>query len=143
MNSAEAGVRRRASYTGLFALLASVIMFFGAFSSEIVTSPRARKAWKGVPAPNLRWVDAAVLLLSSGAAERGRGDLRHGNRVGFNIRWSIATVLGAAFGIGQIIVWRQLRSHGVYVNSHPGSAFFYVATIAHALHLAGGWLWMI
>ncbi len=50
----------------------------------------------------------------------------------------ITVVLGAAFLIGQIMVWNILRHQGVYFNSNTRSGFFYILTGAHAVHLAGG-----
>lgn len=138
-----AGVRRRAAFTGLYAFFATVIMLFGAFTSAMVVRRGASKDWKGVPQSNLLWVNTGVLALSSAAAEKARRDLAAGNRVRFNIGWCAATLLGAGFVAGQFAVWQHLRHTGVYINSHPGSAFFYVGTVAHALHLAGGWIAML
>ncbi|MBI3683099.1 MAG: cytochrome c oxidase subunit 3 [Acidobacteria bacterium] len=142
MSVVAAGAGRRASYTGLCAFLASVTMFFAAFTSAMVVRRGASRDWKGVPAPSLLWVNTGILALSSLAAEKARRDLRAGDRRRFNIGWTAATALGALFVAGQITVWRQLREQGVYVNSHPGSAFFYVGTVSHAIHLAGGWIAM-
>lgn len=138
-----AGVQRRASFTGIYALMASIIMLFGAFTSAMVVRREASNDWKGVPAPQLLWVNTAVLAASSIVAEAAKRNLRRGDRHRFNIEWTVATVLGSGFAVGQIVVWRQLAAQGVFLNSHPGSAFFYVGTVAHALHLAGGWLWMV
>jgi cytochrome c oxidase subunit 3 len=140
---AAAGTRRKASFTGLYAFLASIIMFFGAFTSAMVVRRGASDDWKGTPAPKLLWVNTAVLALSSVAAEKARRDLRNGDRRHFNLWWALATLLGSGFAAGQVIVWKQLDAQGIYLNSNPGSAFFYVGTVAHALHLAGGWLWMV
>ncbi|MBI3209727.1 MAG: cytochrome c oxidase subunit 3 [Candidatus Solibacter usitatus] len=143
MNVAAAGARRRASFTGLYAFFATMIMFFGAFTSAMVVRRGASKDWQGVPTPNLLWINTGVLALSSVVAERARRDLQNGNRRLFNTLWAAATVLGACFVAGQIIVWRDLQQAGVYINSHSGGAFFYVGTVAHAAHLAGGWIAMV
>jgi len=142
MNVAAAGMHRKASYTGLYAFLCSVIMFFGAFTSAMVVRRGASNDWKGVPAPDLLWINTGVLALSSAVMEKARRDLRRGDRKQFNLSWTSATLLGALFIAGQITVWQQLRQAGVYLNSHPGSAFFYVGTMAHAAHLLGGWIAM-
>ncbi|MBL8174371.1 MAG: cytochrome c oxidase subunit 3 [Bryobacterales bacterium] len=142
MNVAAPGARRRASHTGLYAFLCSVIMFFGAFTSAMVVRRGASNDWKGIPAPDLLWVNTGILALSSVAVEKARRHLREGNRKNFNIAWSTASLLGALFIAGQILVWKDLRAAGVFLNSHPGSAFFYVGTVAHAAHLAGGWIAM-
>lgn len=142
MSIATAGAQRQASYTGLYAFLCTVIMFFGAFTSAMVIRRGASNDWRGVPAPTILWINTGILALSSIAAEVARRDLRKSLRLRFNAEWTIATLLGALFIAGQIVAWRQLRHSGVFLNSNPGSAFFYVGTVAHAIHLAGGWIAM-
>ncbi|MBI4903346.1 MAG: cytochrome c oxidase subunit 3 [Acidobacteria bacterium] len=136
------GISRQASFTGLYAFFATIIMLFGAFTSAMVVRRGASKDWVGVPRSQLLWVNTGVLALSSIAAEKARRDLLNGHRMRFNIGWAAATLLGAGFVAGQFAVWQHLRHSGVYINSYPGSAFFYVGTVAHALHLAGGWIAM-
>ncbi|MCS7025580.1 MAG: cytochrome c oxidase subunit 3 [Bryobacteraceae bacterium] len=137
-----AGARRKASFAGLYVFLITIIMFFAGFTSAMVLRRVASEDWKSTPTPDLLWINTAVLGLSSLAAEKARRELRTGDRKQFNFAWILATLLGGGFVVGQILMWQQLQHQGVYLNSHPGSAFFYVGTIAHALHLAGGWLWM-
>src|SRR5262249_37585462 len=138
MNAAAVGVRRGASYTLIYAILVSVAMLFAAFTSAMVIRRGASKDWKGTPAPQLLWINTGVLAASSAAAETARRTLRSGNRRFFNVTWAAATLLGFLFLAGQWTVWRQLRASGVFLNSNPGSAFFYVGTAAHAIHLFGG-----
>jgi cytochrome c oxidase subunit 3 len=52
-------------------------------------------------------------------------------------------VLGFLFLAGQYAAWRQLVATGVYLATNPSSSFFYVFTVAHALHLAGGLLALV
>lgn len=137
MNVPLVGVSRRASFTGLYAFLCSVVMFFGAFTSAMVIRRDASNDWSGVPAPDLLWINTGLLALSSIVLEFARRDL-HRNRIRFNVAWTLATLLGVAFLGGQVAVWRQLRASGVYLNTNPGSAFFYVGTVSHAIHLTGG-----
>ena len=72
------------------------------------------------------------------ALERARTDLSRGWRDGFNRWWSLATALGVAFLLGQLVAWWQLAASGVYLASNPSSSFFYLLTAAHGLHLLGG-----
>src|SRR5262245_59612680 len=109
MNLAVAGASRRASFTGLYACLCSVVMFFGAFTSAMVIRREASNDWSGVPAPDLLWINTGVLALSSIAAELARRYLLRNDRVLFNVGWTIATLLGFAFLAGQIVVWHELR----------------------------------
>ena len=47
-------------------------------------------------------------------------------------------VLAFAFLTGQLLVWQQLVVLGFYASSNPASAFFYLFTALHAVHLLGG-----
>lgn len=132
------GSQRRASYTGLYAFLASVIMFFAGFSSAMVVRRAGAKDWKPVPMPDIIWVNTGVLAVSSIVAEKARRDLHEGNRFRFNVSWGLATLLGCTFLYLQLQLWHQLRDAGVYMASNASGAFFYIGTIAHAVHLGGG-----
>jgi cytochrome c oxidase subunit 3 len=39
---------------------------------------------------------------------------------------------------GQYVAWAQLRGEGLYLATNPSSSFFYLLTVAHALHILGG-----
>lgn len=135
---APSGAQRRASYTGLYAFLVSVVMFFAGFTSAMVVRRGGAKDWKPVPMPDILWVNTSILAVSSVLAEKARRDLRNGDRTRFSVTWSLATLVGCAFVAGQILLWRQLKDAGVYMAANASGAFFYVGTIAHAVHLAGG-----
>jgi cytochrome c oxidase subunit 3 len=56
-----------------------------------------------------------------------------------DVPWLAITVgLGLAFLAGQIVVWSNFRSQGMFLRANPSSSFFYLLTGLHALHLAGG-----
>ena len=43
---------------------------------------------------------------------------------------------------GQLVAWQQLHADGYILAGNPASAFFYVLTAIHGLHLVGGlWVW--
>jgi cytochrome c oxidase subunit 3 len=81
-------------------------------------------------------VNTVVLLISSGCLEMARK--RVNDIVQLRRWWLAATVLGAAFLIGQGIVWRQLWDAGVFLGTNPSSSFFYLLTATHGIHLLGG-----
>jgi len=90
-------------------------------------------------------LNTALLLFSSVALELARRSLKRqyaevvgGGRTAAPPWLPMAVVLGVGFLVGQVFVWTQLRSHGVYMSTNPSSSFFYVLTILHAIHLAGG-----
>jgi len=47
-----------------------------------------------------------------------------------------------AFVAGQLMAWEQLASEGYYAQENPATAFFYLLTGLHAVHLLGG-LWFM
>ncbi len=132
------GAHRRASFTGLFVLLAASTMVFAAFTSAFVVRRGLSDDWTSLAKPHILWFNTVVLLASSFVLDLSRRALKRRDREKFNLWWTAATVLGVLFLVGQSIAWRQLKEAGVYVASNPSSSFFYVLTAAHAFHLLGG-----
>src|SRR5262245_44032505 len=102
------GSSRRASFTGLFVLLAASTMVFAAFTSAFVVRRGLGNDWNGIPKPTILWVNTAVLLTSSVVLDVSRRSLKHGNRSRFNLWWTLATVLGILFLGGQWLAWQQM-----------------------------------
>jgi cytochrome c oxidase subunit 3 len=132
------GSHRRASLTGVYVLIAGITMLFAAFTSAMVVRRGLGGDWIELSLPRVAWWNAVVLVASSAAVEIARRALHRGERTRFNRYWSAATALGLVFLAGQFAAWAQLRAAGLYVSTNPSSAFFYVLTVAHALHVAGG-----
>jgi cytochrome c oxidase subunit 3 len=135
---ARGGMQRRATFTGVYVLLAAVTMIFAAFTSAMVVRRGLAGDWVSVRLPGVLWANTVVLLASSAALEAARRGLRRGDRTAFNRYWSGATALGFLFLGGQYLAWRQLAAAGVYLATNPASSFFYLLTAAHALHVLGG-----
>jgi len=132
------GAFRRASFTGLFVLLAASTMLFAAFTSAMVVRRGLSDDWSSMAKPPILLVNTAILLASSFALELARRALKSHDRARFSGWWTAGTVLGFLFLGGQAIAWTQLNAAGVFISSNPSSSFFYVLTVAHAAHLLGG-----
>jgi cytochrome c oxidase subunit III len=132
------GSSRRASFTGLFVLLAASTMVFAAFTSAFVVRRGMSDDWTSLPKPPVLFVNTVVLILSSVVLDFSRRALKSGNRSRFNLWWTVATALGITFLLGQAYAWRQLNDAGFFVSTNPASSFFYVLTASHAFHLLGG-----
>ena len=132
------GAFRRASFTGLYVLLAASTMLFAAFTSAMVVRRGLSDDWVSMPKPPILLVNTAILLASSLALELARRALKSGGRAKFNGWWTAGTALGMAFLGGQALAWSQLNAAGVFISTNPSSSFFYVLTVAHAVHLLGG-----
>ena len=127
----------RRYYTGAAIGLVAVLMFFMALASAFLVRKGAAD-WVPVRIPALLWVNTLVLVGSSATLEMARKRLANSDSAGFRKLWLVTTILGVAFLIGQVAVWRILVGQGIYLASNPASSFFYIFTGAHALHLLGG-----
>src|SRR5215831_5078802 len=107
------GASRRASFTGLFVLLAASTMVFAAFTSAFVVRRGLSDDWTSMPKPPILFLNTAVLLASSAALEMGRRTLKSGERSQFNLWWTIGTALGLLFLVGQAFAWRELKAAGI------------------------------
>lgn len=122
---------------GVRMFLATVTMLFAAFTSAYLVR-RAGADWQPIPLPGVLGVNTMVLAASSAAAEAGR-------RAAARRRWGLAragfaaaVALGVAFVGGQLGAWRALEGAGFVVSTLPQSAFFYMLTGVHAVHLVAG-----
>src|SRR4051795_3854590 len=91
------GSSRRASFTGLFVLIAASTMVFAAFTSAFVVRRGLSEDWASMPKPPILFVNTIVLLASSLTLDISRRALKAHDRSKFNLWWSVATVLGILF----------------------------------------------
>lgn len=127
----------RRYYTAIALAIVSILMFFMALTSAFIVR-KASGDWVPVHLPAMIWVNTIVLLASSATMELARRRLAASDLAGFRTLWRATTGLGVFFLIGQLVVWRELVTQGVYVATNPASSFFYIFTAAHGLHLLGG-----
>ncbi len=124
--------------TGMVLGLAAILMFFLALTSAFVVRKGLSNDWAPVSLPPVLWLNTILLAVSSFSLERARRALRREAGTEFHRWWALTCALGVAFLAGQVVAWQQLAAAGVYLSTNPSSAFFYVLTSAHGLHLLGG-----
>ncbi|HEX4154079.1 MAG TPA: cytochrome c oxidase subunit 3 [Acidobacteriaceae bacterium] len=153
------GPRERLSRAriGLFFALGGDLMFFVALVSVFFVAKtsghfdaysRYINDWLPTSIPTILWLNTAVLLVSSVAAENARRSMFReqdlmdewiglGRPISRRAAvWLASTLaLGGLFLAGQWIAWDQLSAQHVFFNSNASSHFFYLITIAHAIHL--------
>ena len=130
--------------TGIWVGLAAITMTFAAFTSALIVRQGAAPDWQHITLPPVLYWNTLVILASSFTLELGRrqvasymGGLR--SQVANPARWLYVTLgLGVLFVAGQTFAWLQLRSQGLGLAANINYSFFYVLTVAHALHLLGG-----
>jgi cytochrome c oxidase subunit 3 len=88
--------------------------------------------------PSFVYASTALIVISSLTFLRAKASLRHAEEAGYRLWLTVTLLLGLCFLATQVLAWRQLVREGVYLASNPHSAFFYVLTGLHAVHLVGG-----
>lgn len=119
-------------------LIGSISSLFATISTILETRWIHSKHWVAIPVPSVLYANTAVLLISSVTVGFAQSSSKTGNRKRALLLLQATLLFGCTFVAGQILAWRKLASQGIYLGSNAGSAFFYVITAAHAIHLAGG-----
>jgi cytochrome c oxidase subunit 3 len=123
---------------GMYVALAGVVMLFTALTSAYIVRAASSNDWHPIAMPSILWLSTLVIVTSSFVLETARRAVKQ-QRDGVYGRWLIiTTVLGITFLASQLMAWRQLARHGIYLSSNPHSSFFYLLTAAHGVHLLGG-----
>jgi len=126
-----------AAKVGLGVFLAVVGSLFAILISAY--SIRMRSAdWASLPQMRLLWLNTGVLVVSSVALQSAAIAARRGQVENLGIGLAAGGVSALVFLAGQLLVWRQLAAAGLFAAINPASAFFYLITAIHGLHLAGG-----
>jgi cytochrome c oxidase subunit 3 len=98
--------------------------------------------WTTLAVPRVLWLNTGVLILSSVAMQWTRAAARRGQIDRVRIGLVAGGVFSFSFLVGQLWAWQQLNASGYSVAGNPASAFFYLLTALHGLHLLGGlWVW--
>lgn len=122
---------------GLWVFLAVVTALF----SLIIIAYVVRMGlgdWRPVPVAPLLWLNTLLLVASSVAMQWAAIAAGRGRTGGVKAGLACAGVFAWAFLAGQLWAWRQLDALGYFVAANPASAFFYLITALHGLHLLGG-----
>lgn len=124
--------------TGVWIGIATITMSFTAYTSALVVRQGSGGDWQHFQLPPILLLNTVVLLVSSGTLEVARRRAGEALPAGAGA-WLLATLgLGLLFIAGQVMAWRNLAAQGLYLATNPSSAFFYILTVLHALHLLGG-----
>jgi cytochrome c oxidase subunit 3 len=120
--------------TGVWVGIGAIAMSFAAYTSAMIVRKGSAPEWQHVRLPSILYFNTILLLASSVTLEAARR--RFGSALIHRLYLTLA--LGLAFLGGQLLAWRDLARQGLYLSTNPSSAFFYVFTAVHGLHLVGG-----
>ncbi len=130
--------------TGIWVALAAITMTFAAFTSALIVRQGAAHDWQHVPLPSILYLNSLVIIFSSISLEAARRQIvsfmtSEKSSGSAPARWLYVTLaLGLLFVAGQTFAWLQLKARGFGLATNISYSFFYVLTVAHALHLLGG-----
>ena len=121
----------------LATFLAVAISLFALFVSAY-TLRMDEPDWIPVRDPNLLWVNTGFLILASIAYHWARNQAVADRREYLLPALAVAGLFSLLFLFGQLAAWQQVQEAGYYVQGNPATAFFYLLTAVHALHMLGG-----
>ncbi len=124
---------------GIFLAVATSLfgLFFSAYSMRMGLSD-----WLRVEEPVVLWANTGMLVLASIAMQWASVSARKENISATRKAMVLGGVLTLTFLAGQLFAWKQLQASGLFMQTNPASAFFYLLTALHGLHVLGGlWVW--
>ena len=148
---AGAAVTPKTATTGVWVGIGAITMTFAALTSAMVARQGAAADWQQFRLPPILYLNTLILLASSLTLEFSRRWIARApepsgreGQVALSVppqgmSWlSVTLALGVLFVCGQVLAWRDLVRQGLFLATSPSSAFFYVFTAVHGVHLLGG-----
>ena len=123
--------------TALWIFLAVATSLFALFISAFAMRINYLD-WTPLPEPKLLTLNSVILVLASVAMQWTVFAARRGNLNGVRTGLITSGLLSIGFVGGQLMVWKQLSDAGFSVATSVATAFFYMLTAVHGLHVLGG-----
>ena len=123
---------------GLWVFMAVVTSLFALFLTAYAMRMHHGVGWCHLTMPRIAWLNTLVLAGASVAMQMASTSVAAGRRRSAQVALLAGGALSIAFLAGQVAAWQAIGPSLYYVQGSPAIAFFYVLTIVHGLHLAGG-----
>ena len=131
------GAVRPAAKTALWVFLGVATSLFVLFVSAYAMR-LGLADWSPLPRPRLLMLNTALLVGASLAMEWTVHAARRADSDSVRRGLGASGLLTMGFLAGQLFVWKQLNDAGFLISSDAATAFFYLLTAAHGLHVLGG-----
>ena len=122
----------------LFVFMAVATSLFSLFLSAYAMRMHQSVGWCHLTIPPLVYWNTLVLVGASVAMQGASAAVSRGRRRAVQVLLAAAGALSIAFLAGQVLAWQAVGPSLYFIQGSPAIAFFYVLTILHGLHLAGG-----
>lgn len=130
--SSIAMVMTLVSFSMLFATL--MLGYFAyRFTSEVWPPLGMQRASLGLPT-----LSTVIILLSSLTYFLSEGAFLKGDKSTFKGYFFVTLLLGSAFMVSQVYLWKNLQVSGIYVDTTVFASIIYAFTWVHAAHVVGG-----
>ncbi len=131
-------IRMPPARIALFMFMAVVTSLFALFLSAYAMRMHQSVGWCHLTIPAIVYWNTGVLVAASLAMQAASSAVAHGRRGAAQVALAAAGALSLAFLAGQVLAWQAVGPSLYFIQGSPAIAFFYVLTILHGLHLAGG-----
>jgi cytochrome c oxidase subunit 3 len=133
-----------ATKIGLWVFLALVtslfLLFVTAYSMRM--DPAHASDWVTITKPGVLWLNTGFLVAASIFMQWAHMSAQRGTEGTVRIGLTLGGLLTLMFLAGQLWAWQVINSESGFTLSNPATAFFYLLTAVHGLHLLGGlWVW--
>jgi cytochrome c oxidase subunit 3 len=121
--------------------LGAFLVVAGSLFSLLVSAYSMRKGmvdWQSLPMPTVLWFSTGLLILGSVSLQTAVIAARRGKHDAIRAGLLAAGVASLGFLGGQLLAWRELAASGRFTAADPATAFFYLLTAVHGLHVLGG-----
>jgi cytochrome c oxidase subunit 3 len=130
--SSIAMVMTLVSFSMLFATLMLGYIAYR-FTSEVWPPLGMQRASLGLPT-----ISTVIILMSSLTYFLSEGGFNKGNHKAFKNYFWLTLALGTGFMVSQLLLWRDLKLSGIYVDTTVFASIIYAFTWVHAAHVVGG-----
>ncbi len=126
----------------MWLFIGSVAMLFAAFTSAYIVR-QAEGNWLYFDLPNLFYITSGIILMSSFTLQWAYWEAKKDSLDRVKLLVGITSLLGVAFLVGQVMAWRELVEHSVYLVGNPSGSFIYILTGLHGVHLISGIVFLL
>lgn len=109
------------------------VLFVSAYAMRLTVTD-----WRPLPRPRVLMFNTGLLVAASIAMQWTVHAARRDALASVRRGLAASGLLTFGFLAGQWFVWTQMRAAGFFVASSPATAFFYLLTGVHGVHVAGG-----
>jgi cytochrome c oxidase subunit 3 len=120
--------------------MGSICMMFAGFTSAYIVK-KNQSNFLEFSLPMIFWYSTAVILISSLTIQLAVKSFKARERSQYKKLITVTAFLGVLFAVLQVLGFKDLQSHGIYLtgpNSNAAASFVLIIVGMHALHVLGG-----